>query len=52
MPTKNQENMQAYLETLTDDEQAVIKIAEKTLEASFDLSKSIGYLKWKTKKFL
>lgn len=52
MTTKEEENVQSYMETLTDDEKSVIKIAKKTLESSFDISKSIGYLKWKAKNNL
>ena len=52
MTTTDEENMLAYLETLTDDEHTVIKIAKQTLESSFDLSKSVGYLKWLSKNKL
>ena len=52
MTTKEEENIQMYIKTLTDDEKSVIKIAEKTLKSSFDLSKSIGYTKWKAKNNL
>ncbi len=52
MTTKDEKNIQTYLETLSDDERNVIKIAKKTLESSFDLSKSIGYLKWKVENKL
>jgi hypothetical protein len=36
----------AYLKTLSSDEMKVIQIANKCLESSFDISKSVGYQKW------
>ena len=42
---------QEYYDTLTDDEKKSIEIAKRTLESSFDLSKSIGVQKyWKSKE--
>tara|TARA_B110001469_G_C9441022_1_gene223389 strand:+ start:135 stop:293 length:159 start_codon:yes stop_codon:yes gene_type:complete len=52
MTTNEEKNTQLYLQTLSGDEKTVIKIAKKTLESSFDLSKSIGYLKWLAKNNL
>ena len=45
------EREQEYYDTLTDDEKKSIEIAKKTLESSFDLSRSIGFQKyWEQKK--
>ena len=52
MTTKEEEHIQTYMETLSVDETNDIKIAKKTLESSFDLGRSIGYLKWKKKNNL
>jgi hypothetical protein len=38
-----------YLETLTEKEQKAILIADSHLGMSFQLKKSVGYLKWKSK---
>ena len=37
---------EAYLKTLSSDEIKVVEIAKKCLESSFDISKSVGYIKW------
>ena len=47
MTIRDEQQMQEYLKTLTDDEKQVIQIAKKCLESSFDITKSIGYLEWK-----
>jgi hypothetical protein len=52
MTIPDEEKMQEYLKTLTEDEKKVIQIAKKCLESSFDITKSIGYLKWKAKNHL
>jgi hypothetical protein len=37
---------QEYIESLSDEERMVIKIAEEILKSSFDISSSIGFLEW------
>ncbi len=39
-----------YIETLNDKEKQALEIAKKNLNSSFDIEKSIGYLKWIEKK--
>ena len=46
MTKQEEENTLEYLKILNADEKAVIKIATKCMESSFDLTKSIGYIKW------
>lgn len=38
-----------YYNSLTDDELIAMYVAIKVLESSFDIKKSQGYLKWKSK---
>jgi hypothetical protein len=38
----------AYIESLTDKEKKAYDIARSHLGSSFDLSKSSGFIKWKT----
>ena len=35
-----------YIESLTDKEKKVLEIAKEYLETSFNLKKSIGFIKW------
>ena len=35
-----------YIEQLDDKEKIALKIARENLESSFDIKKSIGFLKW------
>ena len=35
-----------YISSLDDKEQIALEIARKVLESSFDLIKSIGFIKW------
>ena len=44
--TKAEELIAEYKESLTEQEQLVLNIAIEHLESSFDIEKSIGYLKW------
>ena len=37
---------QQYINSLDDKEQVALEIAIKVLESSFDLIKSIGFIKW------
>lgn len=39
-----------YLESLTDHERKTFQIAQEHLETSFNIYKSIGFLKWKSDK--
>ena len=39
-----------YIETLNENEKKALEIAKKNLNSSFDIEKSIGYLKWIEKK--
>jgi hypothetical protein len=39
-----------YLESLTDQERKTFQIAQEHLETSFNIYKSIGFLKWKSDK--
>lgn len=47
----NHENLlvQQYMEQLSDTEKRALIIAHQQLETSFDIEKSIGFLKWKKK---
>lgn len=38
-----------YYNSLSDDELIAMYVAIKVLESSFDIKKSQGYLKWKSK---
>ena len=46
MTKQDEQNRLEYLKILTADEKQVIKIATNCMESSFDLTKSIGYIKW------
>ena len=35
-----------YIKQLDEKEKLVLKIAKENLESSFDIKKSIGFLKW------
>tara|TARA_Y100000741_G_C18187683_1_gene532123 strand:- start:227 stop:409 length:183 start_codon:yes stop_codon:yes gene_type:complete len=43
---KTQELITNYKDSLSEQEQIVLKIAIEHLESSFDIEKSIGYLEW------
>jgi hypothetical protein len=43
--------IQEYIDNLSIDEKIVMKIAEKQLQSSFSIEKSIGFLEWKNNKF-
>jgi hypothetical protein len=43
--------IQEYIDYLSNDEKIVMKIAEKQLQSSFSIEKSIGFLEWKNNKF-
>lgn len=44
--TKTDELITMYKDSLSEQEQIVLKIAIEHLESSFDIEKSIGYLEW------
>jgi hypothetical protein len=44
--TKTHELITMYKDSLSEQEQIVLKIAIEHLESSFDIEKSIGYLEW------
>ena len=39
-----------YVKSLTDEESKTLEIARDHLESSFNLRKSIGFIKWKENK--
>lgn len=43
--------IQEYTDNLSIDEKIVMEIAEKQLQSSFSIEKSIGFLEWKNNKF-
>ena len=43
--------IEEYIDYLSNDEKIVMKIAEKQLQSSFSIEKSIGFLEWKNNKF-
>ena len=47
--TKTQELITNYKDSLSEQEQIVLKIAIEHLESSFDIEKSIGFQKWLSK---
>lgn len=44
--------IEKYLNSLTEQEKQALKIAKKQLESSFSIEKSIGYLEFKKKENL
>lgn len=48
---KLEDLIQEYIDYLSNDEKIVMKIAEKQLQSSFSIEKSIGFLEWKNNKF-
>ena len=44
--TENNPEIEEYLNQLTKDEKIIYEIAKKNLKTSFDITKSIGYLKF------
>ena len=45
-----EELIKDYLEQLTESQLIALKIAEEQLESSFDITRTIGFLKWKKEK--
>ncbi len=48
--TKNQKHIEEYLKELTEKENIAYNIAKEMLGTSFDVEKSIGFLKWAKEK--
>ena len=46
----NQELIDAYLKTLSDDDKYALDVAKKYLGSTYDLVKSNGFLNWKGKQ--
>lgn len=46
--TEEDEDMKRYIEQLSPQEKKVLEIARDHLETSFNIAKSIGYMKWKS----
>ena len=44
---KQKDLIQLYLNSLSNDEKIILEIAKKQLESSFNIEKSLGFLKWK-----
>ena len=44
---EEQDMVQHYVDTLDDDRMLVLETAVSNLGTSFDITKSIGYIKWK-----
>jgi len=42
-----QEQTEAYLKTLNDEERFALEVAQKYLGSTYDLVKSNGFLEWK-----
>jgi hypothetical protein len=47
LTTLTTKTIDKYIEQLSDTEKNMIKIAEQTLGSSFNISRSLGYIKWK-----
>ena len=44
----DEENIKQYIAHLSPQEKKVFEIAQEHLETSFNIAKSIGYMKWKS----
>ena len=49
-PEREREGVGKYISGMNETELKVLRIAMDSLGSSFDLAKSSGYLKWKTRK--
>jgi len=43
-------SIQEYLKSLNEQERKTLEIAKEHLGSSFNINKSIGYIKWKSKQ--
>ena len=50
VPERDREGAGEYVSSMSETELKVLRIAINSLGSSFDLAKSSGYLKWKTRK--
>lgn len=50
MSEKEEQYHKEFLNGLNDKEKIALDIAKRMLESSFDIEKSIGYIKWKRKR--
>lgn len=48
IPESEQDLVQDYVDTLDDDDMVALEIAVTNLGNSFDITKSCGYVKWKS----
>ena len=48
--TKNDKHIEEFLKNLTEKETIAYEIAKDMLGSSFDVEKSIGFLKWAEEK--
>ena len=46
MPSKKSSNIQKYIKQLSVMEKKALEIAKEDLGSSFNIEKSIGFLKW------
>lgn len=44
------DNIQVYIDQLSDQEKKTLKIAKEHLGTSFNIKKSIGYMEWLKKQ--
>ena len=49
MPEEEQQLIEEYIASFNSKEKIAYEIAMKQLETSFNIRKSIGYIKWKKK---
>lgn len=47
----NKTLIEEYIKQLSIDEKIVMEIAQKQLQSSFSLEKSIGFIEWKNNRF-
>lgn len=48
--SKSPKEDERYIETFTDKEQKAYEIAQDHLQSSFNLTKSLGFVKWKNEQ--
>ena len=49
-PPSKQQDLAAYIQSMTDKERKAYHIAESHLGSSFSLEKSLGFIEWKMKQ--
>ncbi len=50
IPEAEQDLVQGYVDTLSDDDMVALEIAVSDLGSSFDITKCSGYVKWKAQQ--